>query len=545
MYCPNCKQTFDGKFCPECGTKLIEEPSAGGLSINLGDANAISGDINLHDSHNVQNVDNSVQNISTVNNTTTNVTNISAQKTEMELLQERKNKFAEQVNIFLEDNKLQPEEVAYLENLRIQLGLDELTAKRLIENGRRKVSANMRQTSLGGAAASMLKFITGFFLSNDVAKVRLQLPKLAAFAKQIEVDEVQHKYYVALAALEPQKLINIHESEITDNYWRTFWTYIAYHKLGKAEKAEETLADLYRFSQYSDENITLLQVVEIFNNFGKDEARTILDTVTGMYSQELLLFAQAIYMCVEPEMAEGMGATITNTAFYTQNIISFESPEERAKREEKERAEAERKAKEEAERMAKEEAERMVLIIKEFMEKHDIPDNNYIINPDKSVDVNGNIEIEKEDLIDGKIPFKFGKVTGYFDCSHNQLTSLEGAPEEVGSYFNCRYNNLTSLEGGPKKVDKNYSCRNNELTSLEGGPKEVGGTFNCNCNNLTSLVGAPEKVGGDFFCEDNELTTLEGCPKKVETLNCPRKFSEKEAKQYCKFKNFNDPFAYI
>ena len=25
MYCPNCKQEFDGKFCPECGAKLIEK----------------------------------------------------------------------------------------------------------------------------------------------------------------------------------------------------------------------------------------------------------------------------------------------------------------------------------------------------------------------------------------------------------------------------------------------------------------------------------------------------------------------------------------
>lgn len=24
MYCPNCKQEFDGKFCPECGAKIEE-----------------------------------------------------------------------------------------------------------------------------------------------------------------------------------------------------------------------------------------------------------------------------------------------------------------------------------------------------------------------------------------------------------------------------------------------------------------------------------------------------------------------------------------
>ena len=44
MYCPNCKQEYDGKFCPECGTKLIEKPATSGISLNLGgDANAISG----------------------------------------------------------------------------------------------------------------------------------------------------------------------------------------------------------------------------------------------------------------------------------------------------------------------------------------------------------------------------------------------------------------------------------------------------------------------------------------------------------------------
>lgn len=76
MYCPNCKQNFEGKFCPECGTELIEEPKAG-ASLNLGDANAISGDINVSTTNNTQNVDNSVTNIdNTVHNVDQRVTNI-------------------------------------------------------------------------------------------------------------------------------------------------------------------------------------------------------------------------------------------------------------------------------------------------------------------------------------------------------------------------------------------------------------------------------------------------------------------------------------
>ena len=47
---------------------------------------------------------------------------------------------------------------------------------------------------------------------------------------------------------------------------------------------------------------------------------------------------------------------------------------------------------------------------------------------------------------------------GSFYCNYNKLTSLTGAPKEVGGYFVCYNNNLTSLTGAPKErgsdVDK-------------------------------------------------------------------------------------------
>jgi hypothetical protein len=107
------------------------------------------------------------------------------------------------------------------------------------------------------------------------------------------------------------------------------------------------------------------------------------------------------------------------------------------------------------------------------------------------------------------------KVGGDFLCSYNKLTSLEGAPNEVKKSFYCHMNNLTSLEGAPQKVGGDFMCSKNKLTTLEGVPQKVGGVFMCYHNQLTSLEGAPKKVGGNFYCNNNKLTSLDGAPKKV------------------------------
>ena len=151
---------------------------------------------------------------------------------------------------------------------------------------------------------------------------------------------------------------------------------------------------------------------------------------------------------------------------------------------------------------------------------------------DGKLNVNGDVELDEVK----SLPFDFGVVTGCFECSYNQLTSLQGAPEkvgedflsngnqltslqgapkEVGGNFYCNNNQLTSLEGAPEKVEGDFRCHKNQLISLQGAPKEVGEDFDCSYNQLTSLEGAPKKVGGDFFCEKNQLTSLEGAPEEI------------------------------
>ena len=142
--------------------------------------------------------------------------------------------------------------------------------------------------------------------------------------------------------------------------------------------------------------------------------------------------------------------------------------------------------------------------IDSICEKYNI--ENYTINSDGTVDVNGDVYLSGEGLT--KLPLNFGKVTGDFDCYNNKLTTLEGGPREVGGYFCCNYNQLTTLENGPQEVDGDFYCYNNKLITLEGSPREVAGDFCCYNNRLTTLEGSPREVGGYFYCEDNPIYSI-------------------------------------
>jgi len=135
---------------------------------------------------------------------------------------------------------------------------------------------------------------------------------------------------------------------------------------------------------------------------------------------------------------------------------------------------------------------------------------NYTINSDGTVDVDDDVYLTDEKLI--KLPLKFGKVSGDFNCSQNQLTSLEGCPRSVGGHFNCGDNQLTSLEFCPQSVGDDFYCSYNYLTTLEGCPQAVRGDFSCNNNQLTTLEGCPS-VGDYFFCGNNQLKDLYGFPE--------------------------------
>ena len=68
---------------------------------------------------------------------------------------------------------------------------------------------------------------------------------------------------------------------------------------------------------------------------------------------------------------------------------------------------------------------------------------NYTISSDGSIDVDGDVNLIDINL--DKLPLRFNRIGGNFYCNNNQLTSLEGAPKEVGGFFDCDKNPLPQL----------------------------------------------------------------------------------------------------
>ena len=124
---------------------------------------------------------------------------------------------------------------------------------------------------------------------------------------------------------------------------------------------------------------------------------------------------------------------------------------------------------------------------------------NYTINNDGSIDVDEDVNLHNLGL--EKLPIKFNKVNGYFDCSENELTSLSGSPFEVNGDF---------------------KCHTNELTSFKYAPKIIRGNFDCEWNNIKSFEYFPSYVKRYFWCDDNpifEVWELFQDLTKIELLN--------------------------
>lgn len=104
-----------------------------------------------------------------------------------------------------------------------------------------------------------------------------------------------------------------------------------------------------------------------------------------------------------------------------------------------------------------------------FINKYNI--QNATPTDEGQINVDGDVNLSNKNLTDPDMTAKFGKVTGNFECSNNQLTNLDFAPDFVGGNFNCSNNNIKDFDDIPiRHVVGNfyaYGADPDKLSKLE------------------------------------------------------------------------------
>lgn len=356
--CPKCHRQYDGgKFCNDCGEILIElqsgKSSDGGFNLNLGDANAISGGVNMSDNHSVTN--HSVSNVDSHNVITNNITQVEREKRPEELKHERELAFRESCIETLCNGILTSEGKRKLEDLQYRLGIEDAVATRIITEVSKR--SERKSATLSPVHQITYNNIKTAILANRLDIVNRLLMQLKAMVQRYSAEEIQYTYYMLQSILHPEVCISEFESHHEDKYWQSFWSSIAYRRKGNIEKSELLVADVGDkwIDTIPQDNVWVLASVNAMIDNDIESARSLYDNIIGDHSPLLSNLATCLYTLLYSDMleAEDLKQMRKDSLFYTNNLFAgfTEQENERARKQEELRiqkeAEAKRKAAEE------------------------------------------------------------------------------------------------------------------------------------------------------------------------------------------------------
>lgn len=284
MYCLKCQKHREGAYCPECGSKLVEDPvnPIGGL--HMGDANAITGGVHYSETNNV------------TNNITNNYTTVyEAQKTDAQIVMENEAAFFEAASDLFSGGILDRGKSIELEKNRIKLGISESRAKAIVESVRKNSS------SFGDEAGSNMfaeDFIQGLKAAIDSCDVEYLRKKVDVLDKMITAagnEELYYYYYLLSASFYPERVVVNYLSSPVDEYWLSFWAHVSYLKIKDFGEAAAIMNKLACFNRDMGD-LSILMAVDCLYEKEKIGQETVLkkmeDYLEGAVNQGInpLLF---------------------------------------------------------------------------------------------------------------------------------------------------------------------------------------------------------------------------------------------------------------
>ena len=298
--------------------KKPQQPA--GFSLNLGDANAISGGVNMSDNHSI----NTTSNVDSHNVITNNITQVEREKSPEEIKHERELAFREACIEVYSNGIMTSEQKRKLEDLQYRLGLDENSASKILSEVAKR--SERKSTSLSPVHQITFNNIKTAINSNRLDLVNRLLAQMKAMVKRYSVEEIQFTYYMLQAVLHPKDCVEEYENHREDKYWQSFWSSIAYRRVGNIEKSELLVADVGDkwIDTIPQENVFILATVNALIDNDSVSAKSLYDNISGEHSPFLSNLTTCLYTILYNDVVspEELKQWQKDIAFYSNNLFA-------------------------------------------------------------------------------------------------------------------------------------------------------------------------------------------------------------------------------
>lgn len=262
------------------------------------------------------------------------------------------------INTFLDDGKFDEAEAEQILQKAAELNISEDEAIDMMETALNQLKSQPVSASASSVDSIYPDDLLDVIKEGEIRNIKSVFRTWQNAISSIKTDNDQYDliqclYYMTFAALNPDGIIAEQESrkaKLVSNYWRIYWTYIAYMKNGRDAFAEDLLAKLQTFSDYDEDNISILETIAELNQSGAQAALKFYNSrkADDRYSNELQVLAKALK--VELGLIKLTVSNLQECAFITDNLIWWEDEEARTERKVRQEFERKRLEQEEAER---------------------------------------------------------------------------------------------------------------------------------------------------------------------------------------------------
>ena len=269
-------------------------------------------------------VNTSTNNVDSHNVITNNITQIERDKTPEELIHEKEYVFREECLKVYSNGIMTSEQKRNLEDLQYRLGLDESSASKILSEVAKR--SERKASTLSPVHRITFNNIQTALNANRLDLINRLMAQLKAMVQRYSVEEIQFTYYMLQAVLHPEECIQEYETHHEDKYWQSFWSSIAYRKIGNVEQSELLVADVE--NKWTDtkpqENVFILATVNALIDKDFDTAKSLYDNIVGEHSPYLSNLATCLYTLLYDDVmsSDEIKQMQKDGAFYTKNLFN-------------------------------------------------------------------------------------------------------------------------------------------------------------------------------------------------------------------------------